>query len=113
MQRFEYKVVNAPRRPVAKRQKGVRTPQDRFAKTLTDLINEEARGGWEYLRADTLPVEQKSGMLSSAKEVFQTVLIFRRALSHAVQPEPGSVTELRSLRTDSQTARPLGPAERE
>jgi len=40
---FEYRILPSPRR--AKRAKGARTPQDRFARTLTDLINAEAAEG--------------------------------------------------------------------
>jgi hypothetical protein len=78
MTQYEYRIVPSPRR--AKKAKGARTPQDRFARTLTEAINAEAAEGWEYLRADTLPVDEKAGMLSAAKEVYQTVLVFRRAV---------------------------------
>ncbi len=109
MQLFEYKVVSAPRR--AKRAKGARTTADRFARTLTDMINKEADGGWEYMRADTMPMDEKKGMLSSASEVFQTVLIFRRAQGAGA----ASVTELRPVLRDSKAPEAplsLGPATR-
>ena len=77
MQNFEYKVVAAPRQ--AKRAKGAKTPADRFARTLAEAINAEAAEGWEYMRADTLPMDEKKSMLGSATEVFQTVLVFRRS----------------------------------
>lgn len=87
MQHYEYKVVAAPRR--AKRAKGAKTNADRFAFMLSELMNAEAREGWEYLRADTLPAEEKKGMLSNATEVYQTVLVFRRAISGvASEPAP-------------------------
>ncbi|MEM7614163.1 MAG: DUF4177 domain-containing protein [Pseudomonadota bacterium] len=112
MQRYEYKAVGAPRR--AKRAKGARTSTDRFARTLTDLINAEAQDGWEYLRADTLPMDEKKGMLGAANETFQTVLIFRRTTA-AGAGAAAQVTELRSFRADkSEPDMPLqlGPAER-
>ena len=83
---FEYRIVPSPRR--AKRAKGARTPQDRFARTLTEVINAEAAEGWEYLRADTLPVDEKKSMLSTATEVYQTVLVFRRVIAPVAQPAP-------------------------
>ena len=82
MAKYEYRIVPSPRR--AKRVKGARTSQDRFARTLTEVINAEAAEGWEYLRADTLPMDEKKGMLSSATEVYQTVLVFRRSLAPQV-----------------------------
>ena len=76
MQHYEYKVVAAPRR--AKRAKGAKTNADRFAFMLSELMNAEAREGWEYLRADTLPCEQREGLMSKTT-VFQNMLVFRRA----------------------------------
>ncbi|MEM9642405.1 MAG: DUF4177 domain-containing protein [Pseudomonadota bacterium] len=110
MQRFEYKAVSAPRR--AKRAKGARSASDRFARTLTELINLDAQEGWEYLRADTLPMDEKKSMLGAANETFQTVLIFRRVLSAGNKAQ---VTDLRSFRADKSEPEPpmqLGPAER-
>ena len=106
MQMYEYKAVTAPRR--AKRAKGARTTADRFARTLTEMINVEANEGWEYMRADTMPMDEKKGMLSSASEVFQTVLIFRRAVASGA-----SVTELRPVLADKdgpEVPITLGPA---
>ena len=55
MNHYEYKVVPAPRR--AKRVRGVKAAEELFALTLTDAINEVARQGWEYVRAEHLPAE--------------------------------------------------------
>ncbi|MGH1368769.1 MAG: DUF4177 domain-containing protein [Maritimibacter sp.] len=73
---FEYKVVPAPKR--GKKAKGVKTAEDRFAHALSETINEMAADGWEYLRTDTLPSEERSG-LRSRTTVFQNMLVFRRA----------------------------------
>lgn len=108
MSRYEYRVIPAPRR--AKRAKGARTPQDRFARTLTDVINDEAKEGWEFQRAESLPVEEKKGMLSSATESYQSVLVFRRALQQpATRPDPA----LRAVTNPPQPSLRLGPAETE
>lgn len=72
---FEYKVVPAPTR--GKKTRGVKSPADRFANTLSDLMNELAADGWEYLRADTLPSEERAGFTGKST-VFQNVLVFRR-----------------------------------
>lgn len=104
MSQYEYRVIPAPRR--AKRAKGARTPEDKFARTLSDLMNEEAREGWEFQRAESLPVEQKKGMLSSATESYQSVLVFRRALHSATRSDPG----LRATSTPPQPSLRLGPA---
>jgi hypothetical protein len=77
MQGFEYKIVPAPKR--AAKVKGVKLPEERFARTLTDMVNALAQEGWEYLRADTLPVEERVG-LTGRTTSFQHMLVFRRAL---------------------------------
>jgi Domain of unknown function (DUF4177) len=88
MNQYEYRVVAAPRKP--KKVKGAKTSQDRFARTLTDVINEEARMGWEFVSSETLPADEKTSMLGSVKETFHTVLVFRRyvatAQTHAPKP---------------------------
>ena len=59
MTHYDYKVVPAPKR--AKRVRGVRGAEELFALTLTDAINEVARQGWEYVRAEHLPAEAPGG----------------------------------------------------
>jgi hypothetical protein len=76
MSHYEYKVVPAPTR--AKRVKGVHSAEEEFAHTLADAINEAARHGWEYVRAETLHHESPRGWLRSAVASDQSVLIFRR-----------------------------------
>lgn len=76
MQRFEYKVVPAPRR--GKKAKGIRGTEAQFANALSELMNEVAAEGWEYLRTDSLPCEERQG-LTGRTTVFQNMLVFRRA----------------------------------
>lgn len=73
---YEYKVIPAPLRGV--KAKGVKTAEDRFAYALQAAMNELAADGWEYLRADTLPCEQREGLMSKTT-VYQNMLVFRRA----------------------------------
>ena len=77
MTRFEYKVVPAPRR--GEKAPGARTTPERFAGVLTRVINDLAAEGWEYLRADTLPCDERAGLTGTATH-FQNMLVFRRAL---------------------------------
>ena len=91
MQKFEYKVVAAPR--AAKKFKGVKTLPDRFARTVEELIAEEAVNGWEYYRADTLPADQKGGLMRKAAETYQTLLIFRREKPALGARKPSAVAE--------------------
>ncbi len=72
---YEYKVIPAPARGL--KAKGLKSPEDRFANALQTAMNEQAASGWEYLRADTLPSEQREGFMSKTT-VFQNMLVFRR-----------------------------------
>jgi hypothetical protein len=73
---YEYKIVPAPVRGL--KAKGLKTAEDRFANALEDAINTLAADGWEYIRADTLPCEQRDGLMSKTT-VYQNMLVFRRA----------------------------------
>ncbi|MFQ5437371.1 MAG: hypothetical protein ACE5DK_00915 [Paracoccaceae bacterium] len=75
MARYEYKCVAAPKR--TKAFKGVRSHEDQFAAVLAEIMNDMAAKDWQYLRAESLPCEEKSG-LTSRVEAYQSVLIFRR-----------------------------------
>ncbi len=77
MTQYEYKVVPAPTR--GERAKGVKGTPARFAHALTGVMNDLAADGWEYLRADTLPCEERSG-LTGKSTTFQNMLVFRRAV---------------------------------
>ena len=77
MQRFEYKIVPAPRR--GEKARGVKTTEERFALALTQLMNRMGAEGWDYVRADALPCDERVG-LTGSKTTFQNMLVFRRAL---------------------------------
>ncbi len=77
MQRFEYKVIPAPRR--GEKARGVKTTEDRFALALTGLNNRLGAEGWDYVRADALPCEERVG-LTGTKTVFQNMLVSAGAL---------------------------------
>jgi hypothetical protein len=110
MTHYDYKVVPAPKR--AKRVKGVHGVEELFALTLTESINEVARQGWEYVRAEHLPAESPGGWFRGSTAGEQTVLVFRRARE---QMGP----RLASVRTEPEHASvyppetpPVPPAER-
>lgn len=77
MQRYEYKVIPAPRRGEKSRE--AKTTEDRFALALTTLMNQLGRDGWDYVRAETLPCDERSGFMG-VKTTEQHMLVFRRAV---------------------------------
>ena len=115
MPQFEYKVVPSPRKGEKSRE--AKTVPDRFALTLTQLMNRMGQDGWEYLRADALPCDERVG-LTGSKTTFQSVLVFRRVLDAAAAPlqltaaEPPAVfvPTLGSAEAPAGVAPALGPA---
>ena len=109
MQRYEFKVIPAPRRGEKSRE--AKTTADRFALAMASLMNSLGREGWDYVRADTLPCDERSG-LTGTKTTYQTLLVFRRPLGDeppvgltAFTPRPAEPPRLGPA-TDA----PAGPA---
>jgi hypothetical protein len=86
MSSHEYRVLPAPRRGL--KAKGLRTAEDRFARAVETEMNRMAQDGWEFVRSDTLPCEQKPGWFSRPVTVFQTLLVFRRPLAESAAQAP-------------------------
>jgi len=81
MQRHEYRVVAAPAQ--AGRVRGLRTAADRYAHALAEVMNGLGREGWEYVRAESLPCEDRPGLLSRPVTTTVHLLVFRRPLAEA------------------------------
>jgi hypothetical protein len=76
MEYFEYKVMPAPRRGT--RVKGAKGPTGRFANAMETTLNKLAADGWEYIRAESLPADERHGITMRKVETYQNVMIFRR-----------------------------------
>jgi hypothetical protein len=75
MTRYEYKVIPAPAR--GQKAKGIKTAEARFALSVETVMNAMAAEGWQYLRAELLPSEERSG-LAGTTTTWRNVLVFRR-----------------------------------
>lgn len=126
MRQFEYKAIPAP--TSGTKAKGVKSREDRFALSMTEVLNEMAADGWEYVRAEMLPMEERKG-LTGTQTSYQNVLIFRRlqaapltldegpkvrsvsahAFDEAVPPRSEGKPVLRAVEDDGK-APPLGSA---
>ena len=106
MQRFEFKVIPAPKR--GEKARGVKTTEDRFALALTTLMNQLGAEGWDYVRADALPCEERVG-LTGTKTTFQNVLVFRRLIAGSTNDAPQPSRLL--LQEPVPAAPRLGPAD--
>ena len=124
---FEYKVIPAPRR--GDKARGANTTADRFAAALSQIMNDLGRDGWDYLRSDTLPCEERVGLTGKAT-AFQNMLVFRRQLQPVTTAEPvapqhsaapiltatapeGPAPKLVTETTDAPAVPALGPARSE
>ncbi|SIP87969.1 hypothetical protein SAMN05421641_101158 [Paracoccus thiocyanatus] len=102
MSSYEYTAIPAPIR--GEKTRGAKSGIDRFAATMTDTLNQMAQDGWDYVRAETLPAEERSG-LTSRSTVYHNLLIFRRALAgQPAQPQPTAAQT-----ADAQPANPQMP----
>lgn len=98
MQRYEYHVVPAPKK--GKRAKGVKGGEARFAHAVAEVMNEMAADGWDYLRTDTLPSEERSG-IAGRTTVFQNLLVFRRAFSGETPAQSTIATQVEDETEDN------------
>lgn len=85
MQRYEFKVIPAPRR--GEKSRMAKTTEERFALALSTVMNQMGAEGWDYVRADVLPCDERAGITGGVKTSFQNMLVFRRVLgSEGVMP---------------------------
>ena len=98
---YDYKVVPAPRK--GEKGRGLKSSEERFALALTNVLNAMAAEGWDYLRTESLPCDERSG-LTGTKTTLHTLLVFRRAWASGVAAETGLTAPLSAI------APPIAPA---
>ena len=82
MPRYEYKVIPAPTK--GQKAKGVKAPEARFALAVEETLNRMGAEGWDYLRAELLPSDERSGLTGSTVH-WRNVLVFRRLKQGAAE----------------------------
>lgn len=107
---YEFKVVPAPSR--GKRAKGIKGAEGRFAFALEEVMNEMAAEGWEFLRTETLPSEEKSGLTSTAT-TFRSVMVFRRARKDDISAFRPRLLERPAYKELPRPAEPMAPPPQE
>ena len=80
MTQYEFRVIPAPKR--GQKARGVKGPEAMYALAVQTLMNEMGAEGWDYVRADTLPSEERQG-LTGRVTVYHNLLVFRRAITAA------------------------------
>lgn len=99
---YDYKVVPAPTK--GQKARGVKTPEARFANTVEQALNSLALEGWEFLRAETLPSEERQGLTHTAT-TFRSILVFRRPQ----QPAEAASLPLLALEAPIDPVSPVTP----
>lgn len=94
MDAWEYRIEPAPLK--GKGAKGIRGRDAKYANALSLVMNELGAQGWEYLRADTLPCEERAGLTSKTIH-YVNMLVFRRKIATeaempAEQPGIGAIS---------------------
>lgn len=89
MSLYEYKVIPAPRK--GKSGKGIRSVPAKFANAVSETINNMSMEGWHYVRAETLPCEERQGLTGKTVND-HSLLVFRRPLA-VEQAEPLDIAE--------------------
>lgn len=59
----------------------------KFSNAVTLLMNEMAADGWDYIRSDTLPCEERQGLTGKTVK-YHAMMMFRRAVEVEDQDEP-------------------------
>ena len=75
MSSYEYRVIPAPTK--GEKAKGIKTPEGRIALAMETSLNALGADGWDYVRSDVVPLQERSG-LTSKKITYHTVFVFRR-----------------------------------
>ncbi|MEL7183395.1 MAG: hypothetical protein AAFY65_12880 [Pseudomonadota bacterium] len=81
---YEYEVIPAPHKP--ERRPGLKTDAERMAFAMALIINQMADDDWEYIRCDTLPVDNTTS-ITGTESKSQTLLVFRRPFVLAQPPK--------------------------
>lgn len=100
MSRYEYKVIPAPRKGT--KSKDAKTSDARLALSIEDIMNEMGAQGWYYLRSDTLPIEERSG-LTGKTTTFQHLLVFVRDADEA-DTEVEAPSDIETLSSQGEVA---------
>ncbi|MEM9394525.1 MAG: DUF4177 domain-containing protein [Pseudomonadota bacterium] len=103
--KYEYRVIPSPIKGM--KAQGVKTPEERFAHSIEHTINDMASDNWEYVRAETLPAEERVGLTSKVTR-FHNMLVFRREVEAA--DDGTRDTTIETVSVDNTPAPPVAAA---
>lgn len=101
---FEYKVIPAPTK--GRKMRGFRRPDEKFAYAVQEKMNEMSQLGWEFIRSETLPNTERTG-LTRRTTIDRSLLVFRRPLqTAAAQPAPETASVVEVAETVKEAPKP-------
>lgn len=104
---FEYKLLPVP--APSKKAKGRKALPDRMGHALGELMNAEAKQGWEFSRQESFSVEEKSGLMGKEKHMECRYLIFRREVTLEAMPLDQKLEKLAARKAETMVQAPAAP----
>jgi len=83
MTEYEYKVLPAPEKPL--RYKGIARGDDAFAVTLSEILNDQGKEGWVYLRTEKV-TERRGVWPLRHRRVVREMIVFQRVKGEGRHP---------------------------
>jgi len=105
---FEYNLLPVP--ALSKKAKGRKTTPERLAHALCEVLNEQAKAGWEFSRQEHFSCEEKSGLMGKEKHVTLTYLVFRREVGLDALPLDKKLEKLAERKSETVVRAPSKPA---
>ena len=104
---FEYKLLPVP--APAKKAKGRKTVPERMAHALAELMNAQAREGWEFSQQESFPVEEKSGLMGKEKHMDCRYMVFRREIGQEAMPLDKKLEKIAAKKQETMVQAPVAP----
>ncbi|MCF6273369.1 MAG: DUF4177 domain-containing protein [Rhodobacteraceae bacterium] len=96
---FEYKLLPVP--APAKKARGRKTVSDRFTHAFSEMLNEQAKDGWEFFGQETFPLIEKIGIMGKENPIKLCSLIFRRKVQVDEVPLDEKLEKLREKKGET------------
>ena len=104
---FEYKLLPVP--APSKKAKGRKLMPERMGHALSELMNAEAKEGWEFSGQESFPVEEKSGLMGKETVVNCRYMVFRREITLEAMPLDQKLEKLRERKSETMVQAPPAP----
>ncbi len=105
---FEYKLLPVP--APAKKAKGRKTIPERMAHAVGEMMNDQARDGWEFTRQESFSVDGKTGLMGKETHMECRYMVFRREVGMAAMPLDKKLEKLAERKAETMVQTAPAPA---